>query len=224
MPAAFDLIAQAMQAHGKLGTIHAGCILLGLEQAALLERARLAVLAFGHIEDDGMGVKLRRSITVNRAGSVMLEGGRNKLASRLRCMDVADTRLRVTLQFSKCNADAFPVRLPDTLIASYKGGEGDGLRRGECSIPSRAVLHAGDFLAVLVFVGARWLMLDELQAAFRMLAFTQAGEVLGAAFAIETPLLRELSLPLVMRLFVAAPVVLLFGGKLAGVIRPRLAR
>ena len=95
-------------------------------------------------------------------------------------MDVADARLRVTLQFSKSNADTFTVRLPDTVIASYKGGKRNGLWCGECGIPSRAVLHAGDFLAVLVFVSARWLMLDELQAAFRMLAFSQAGEVIPA--------------------------------------------
>jgi hypothetical protein len=71
-------------------------------------------------------------------------------------------RLRVTLQFSKRDADTFTVRLADTIIASYKGSKRNGLRRGECGIPSRAVLHAGDFLALLVFVGARWLMLDEL--------------------------------------------------------------
>ena len=34
--AAFDLIAQPLQANGKLGTIHAGRILLRLEKAALL--------------------------------------------------------------------------------------------------------------------------------------------------------------------------------------------
>ena len=67
-------------------------------------------------------------------------------------------------------------------------------------------------------------MLDELHAALRMLAFTQAGEMLGADFAMQTPLLREPALPLAMRLLVTAPVVLLFGSKLAGVIRSRLAR
>ena len=57
-----------------------------------------------------------------------------------------------------------------------------------------------------------------------MLAFTQAGEVLGADFAMQTPLLRKSALPLAMRLLVTAPVVLLFGSELAGVIRSRLAR
>jgi len=42
-----------------------------------------------------------------------------------------------------------------------------------------------------------------------MLAFAQAGEVLGADFAMQTPLLRKPALPLAMSLLVAAPVVLL---------------
>jgi len=67
------------------------------------------------------------------------------------------------------------------------------------------------------------LVLDELRAALRMLAFTQAGEVLGAHFAMQTPLLRKPALPLTMSLLVAAPVVLLFRGELARVIRAGLS-
>ena len=171
-----------------------------------------------------MGVKLRRSIAVHRTGGVMLECRRDELAGRLRCMDVADTGLRVSLQFSKSDADAFAVRLAHTLITAHKGGERDGLRRGECSIPTGAVFHAGDLLAVFVFVGSGRLVFDELHAALRMLAFAQTGEVLGADFTMQTPLLRKPALPLTMRLLVAAPVVLLFRSELAGVIRARLAR
>src|SRR5580658_2018528 len=90
MFAAFYLVAQAMQSHGKFGTVHAGRIVLRLEETALLKSTGLAVLAFGHIEDDSMSVKLRRGISLNRAGSVMLEGGRDELPGRLRSMDVAD--------------------------------------------------------------------------------------------------------------------------------------
>jgi hypothetical protein len=67
-------------------------------------------------------------------------------------------------------------------------------------------------------------MLDELDGVLGMLAFAQAGEMLGGDFAMQTPLLREPALPLAMRLLVTAPVVLFFGGELAGVIHPRLAR
>ena len=62
MLAALNLVAQTMQSHGKFGTVHAGRILLRLEEAALLKSAGLAVLAFGHIEDDSMSVELWRSI------------------------------------------------------------------------------------------------------------------------------------------------------------------
>jgi hypothetical protein len=72
-----------------------------------------------------MSVKLRRGIAIHRAGGVMLEGRGNELAGRLRCMDVADARLRVSLQFSESDADAFTVRLPHTIIAAHKGGERD---------------------------------------------------------------------------------------------------
>ena len=193
-------------------------------RAALLKGACLAVLAFGHIEDDGMSVKLRRGIAVDRAGGVMLEGGRDELAGRLRCMDVADTRLRVSLQFSKRNADAFAVRLAHTLIAAHKGGERDGLRCGECRIPTGAMFHAGDFLAIFVFVGASGLVLDQLHAALRMLAFAQAGKVFGANFTLQAPLLRKPALPFTMGLLVTAPVVLLFRSELARVIRSCLSR
>jgi len=80
-----------------------------LEEASLLQRPRLAVLALGHIENDGMSMKLRRSIAIHRAGSVMLEGGGNELGRRLRRVDIADARLRIPLQFAKCYANTFAV-------------------------------------------------------------------------------------------------------------------
>src|SRR6202171_2870491 len=100
--AAFDFIAQPLQVHGKLGTVDTGRILLGLEKASFLKRPRLAALAFGHIENDGMSMKLRRSIPIHRAGSVMVEGGGNELGRCLRRVDIADPRLRVPLQFAEC--------------------------------------------------------------------------------------------------------------------------
>jgi len=59
-------MCQAMQPHGEFRTIHAGRILLRLEEAALLERAGLAILALGDIEDDSMSVKLRRGMGHHR--------------------------------------------------------------------------------------------------------------------------------------------------------------
>ena len=113
---------------------------------------------------DGVSVKLRRGVAVHRPGSVVLERGRNELARRLRRVNIADARLRVPLQFAKCDANAFAVRLPHALIATDKGGERNRLRRGERGIPSGPMLDAGDFLAVFVLVGSGGLVLDELRA------------------------------------------------------------
>src|SRR5260370_8067797 len=103
--AAFDLIAQPLQPHGKLGPVHARCILLRLKKASLLKRPRFAALAFGHIENDGMSMKLRRSIPIHRAGSVMLEAGGNDLGRRLLRVNIADARLPIPLQFATCRAN-----------------------------------------------------------------------------------------------------------------------
>src|ERR1035438_6209456 len=174
--AAFDLIAQPLQAHGELGTVNAGRILLRLEKAALLKRPRLAVLTFGQIENDSMRMKLRCGIPVHWTGSVMLEGGGNELGCRLRRVDIADARLRIPLQLFKRDAHTFAVCHTHTLIAAHQSGEGDGFRRGECCIPPGAMFDAGDFLAILVVVGLCRLVPDELRAAFRMLSFAQSSE------------------------------------------------
>src|SRR5580658_760164 len=223
MLAAFDLIAQTVKAHGKLGTIHAGRILLRLEKASLLQRPRLAVLALCHIENNGMSMKLRRSIAIHRAGSVMLEGGGDELGRRLGRVDVADPRLRIPLQFAKRDADTFAVRHTDTHIAAHKRGERDGFRGRECRIPPGAMFDAGYFRAVLVLVGSCRLVLDELRVAFRMLSYTQPSELFGLHAIAEPPLLGKPSLPLAMHLRVTAPVGLRLRHKLTRMVCPRLS-
>lgn len=86
------------------------------------------------------------------------------------------------------------------------------------------MFNAYNFLAALVLVGSGGLMLDKLRAAFWMLAFAETRKVLGSYQAFETPLPREATSPFTVHLRVAAPVVLFFRGKLARVIRLRLAR
>src|SRR5580658_1861151 len=169
--AAVDLVAESLQANRKVRTINAGRILLRLEKASLLKRPRLAALALGQIENDGMRVKLWCGIPIHRAGGIVLEGGSDELGRRLRRVDIADTRLRIPLQFAKRYTDALTVRLAHPLIAAHKRGQRDGFRRGECCIPPGSMFDAGDFLAVLVVVGLCRLVLDELRAACRMLSF-----------------------------------------------------
>ena len=88
-------------------------------ETSLLKRRRFAVLALGHIENDRMSMKLRRSVAIHRTGSVMLKGGGNESARRLGRVDIADVRLRKPLEFAKCYAHTFTVRLADTLIAAH---------------------------------------------------------------------------------------------------------
>ena len=174
--AAFDLIAQPLQAHGKLGTVDTGRILLRLEKTPLLQCPRLALLTFGQIENDSMRMKLRCGIPIHRTSSVMLEGGGNELGCRLRRVDIADTRLRVPLQLVKRHAHTFAVCHTHTFIAADKRGERNRFRRGECRVPPGAMFDASNFLTVLVVIRLCRLVPDELRAAFRMLSFAQPHE------------------------------------------------
>ncbi len=167
-------------------------------------------------------MKLRRSVAIHRTGSVMFEGGSNELACRLGRVDIADARLRVPLQFAKCYADALTVGHTNTLVAAHQRCERDGFRRGEGRIPPGAVFDAGDFLAVLVLVGPCRLVLNELRAVFRMLAFAQSSEFFDSNGTAQSPLQGKPSLPLAMHLRVTAPVVLLLRDKLARMVSPCL--
>ena len=85
------------------------------------------------------------------------------------------------------------------------------------------MLDAGYFPAKLAVVGLGRLMPDELRLGLRVLAFTEAGEVLRAAGSGKAPLSGKPALPFAMTLLVAAPVILLTRSKLPRVVRPRLA-
>jgi hypothetical protein len=66
-------------------------------------------------------------------------------------------------------------------------------------------------------------MPDELRLGLRVLAFTQAGEVLRANGSRKSPLSGKPALPFAMALLVAAPVILLTRCELPRVVCPRLA-
>ena len=144
-----------------------------------LDGARLAILALRDIEDDGVSMKLRRDIAINRAGSVVLEFRGDELARGLGRMIAADTRLRVAFELVEGGADALPVRLAHPLIAANEGGERDRFRSGKCRIPTGAVLHRLDGFPVriLVFVGSA--LANKLLAGCRVLALAELGKVLG---------------------------------------------
>ena len=163
-------------------------------------------------------MKLWRSISIYGTSGVMLEGCCDELACCLRRMDIADSRLRVAFQFMQRNANTFTMRFTHTFITTNKGCERYRLRCRERRIPSCAMFCAGDLLAILVFVGSRWLMLDELRSTLWMLTFAQSSKLLISDCAMQTPLTRKPSLPLAVSLLVAAPVVLLLRRELSRMV------
>ncbi len=139
MLAAFELIAEALQPHRKLGSVYRRRILLRLEQAALLQRARLPILPFGHIEDHSVSVKLRCSIAVYGTRGVMFEGSGDELTGGLRRMDVTNASLCVPFQLLQCHANTLAMRFAHAIIATHKGRKRNRLGCGERRIPPRSM-------------------------------------------------------------------------------------
>ena len=111
------------------------------------------------------------------------------------------------------------MRVAHAFIAAYQSRERNTLGCAERSVPSGAVLHGLHRLAVFVFVLERITMPNELLAGLRVLAIGEPGELFFGDFAGETPLRRQLALPLATYLIALGVVALLGGGELAAVIR-----
>ena len=80
---------------------HVFSILCGFEQTSRVQRSRLAVFALGHIENDGVGVELRRGVPVDGPRGVVLEGRGGEFAGQLRGVHVPESSLCVPLQFPR---------------------------------------------------------------------------------------------------------------------------
>ena len=139
----------------------------------------LAILALGHVEDDGMGMELRRNIAIHRAGGVMLEFGGDEFARGLRRMVPADAGLRVVFKLFKGSADALAVRLTHAVVAADKRSQRYRLGSGKGRIPPGAMLHCLDGLSIgiLVFIGGS--LANKLFAGLRVLALAELGKILG---------------------------------------------
>ncbi len=168
---AFDLIPEIFKARREFGSVHRGDVSLRDEDLVRLQGARLSVLALRDIEDDSVGMQLRRRVTVNGAGGVMLEGRSDKLACCFRRVNVPQACLREPLQFRQGHSRALPVGQSNPVVTAHKRGNRYGLRRGERGVPTGAVVNAGDFSAVLAFIASRNLVPDELRPGPGMLAF-----------------------------------------------------
>src|SRR5271169_1960020 len=136
-------------------------------------------LPLRHVEEYGMGMKLRRSIAIDGPRGVLLESGGDEFAGRLRGMDIADPRLRVSFKFMKRCAYTLPMGFPHSLIAAHESGKRYRLRRREGGVPPGAMLGAGHLSAKFAFIGSRNLMPHELLFGVRVLAFTQSRKVFG---------------------------------------------
>src|ERR1019366_9238622 len=182
-----------------------------------------AVLPLGHVEDHGMGMKLRCRVTIDRPRGIVLESGCDEFSGRLRGVHIADPRLRVPLKFLKRCANTLAMGFPHPVIAAHKRGERHRLRRRERGVPPGTMLGAGHFRAEFAFIGSRNLMPDKLLFGVRMLALTQPREVLGTNGTLQPPLLGKPALPFAVALLIAAPVVLFLRGKLTRMVSTYLA-
>ena len=93
-----EFVSQLRQSEHQ-GRLINGCRkLLAFKQTPGLQGSHRAVVSLGHVEDDGVCVKLWRRVSVHWTGRVMLERRRYKLAGGLSGMVAADTRLSVPLK------------------------------------------------------------------------------------------------------------------------------
>ena len=219
---ALDFVAQTLQPGSKLGPVDRRRECLRLEQTTLLQRVRVAVFALSHIENDNVGVELRRGVAVDRTGSVVLKGRRYELAGLLRLAHVPHARLGVPLELGQGYSNTLPMRLTHPLVAAHQRRQRNRLRRGDRRVPAGPVANRSDLLTVPVLIGSRRLVPDHLLLGEWVLAFAQPGEMLRADLALQTKLGGKLALPLAVTLLTSAPVVGLLGRKFTRVVRPCL--
>src|SRR5580658_1417829 len=165
-----------------------------------------------------MRVELRSSVAVHGTRRVMFERCGDELCCRLRRMNVADTRLRIPLQFAESHTHAFAVRFAHSKVSADECCKRDGLRRGEGCIPACAMFCARDLFAVLVFVSFRRLMPDELRAVVRMLTLAQSCKAICLNKTLQFPLRSKLSTPFAVHLVITAPVILPLGDEFTRVV------
>ena len=118
-----DLVTKLAKPVGQLRLINGGGELLRGEETLRLDGSRLAILPLGHVEDDCMGMKLRRNVTIDRAGGVVFKLRGDEFGRRLGRMISADASLRVHFE----------------LLQARHGRSRDGLYATLSSPPTSAV-------------------------------------------------------------------------------------
>src|ERR1017187_10014618 len=167
----------------------------------LLEGVGYAVCGFGDIEEGGVGVELRSSISLRGSGGVVLEGAGDPLGGGLGGSIATDARFDGALQVVEAFLDGFSVGLDDAVVVADEGGDGNGFGGAEGSVPAGAMcgrLVGGDTVP------------HELLAGVRVLTFGEALEVFGGDGAGEAHLFAQLAVPLAGDVIVLSIVGLLF--------------
>ena len=88
-----------------------------------LDRAKVPVLTFCDVENDGVRMQLRRHVSIHRAGSVMFKRRRDELRRRLRRVVPSDPRLCVLLELFQRHANALPMRVSHPVITTHQRRE-----------------------------------------------------------------------------------------------------
>src|SRR5271166_3495640 len=117
--ALLNFITQLFQTQRKLCSINGGRILLRAIQLMGLQCAGIAVFSLGDIEDDHMGVKLGRGISVHGTATVMLKFRGSPSASCFGLMVPTNARLNVAFQLVKRHADRFAVGHAHAFISAH---------------------------------------------------------------------------------------------------------
>jgi hypothetical protein len=85
-----------------------------------LQAARLTVLSLGHVEDDGMGMKLRCRVAIDGTRGIVLELSGGEFSCSLGGAVASDPRLGVPLKFRQGGCHRLPVGLADPVVATYQ--------------------------------------------------------------------------------------------------------
>src|SRR5208282_5235810 len=194
-PPGGDFVTELAQTVGQLGLIDGRGELLRGEETLRLDGARLAVVAFGDVENNCVCVELRRDIAIDRAGGIVLKLGGYKPACSLGRMITADAGLRVLFKLIESHADALPVRIANTLIAADKRSERDRFGGGKGRIPASPVLHRLDGLAVGISIFIRRSLSHKLLAGMWMLPLAEFREVFGRDSTGKAELAHHTALP-----------------------------
>jgi hypothetical protein len=219
-----QFVTELLDAPGKLGSIYSGPVLLGPIELLRLDCPEFPITRFRHVEENGMGVQLRRGVAVDRTRRVVLELRYRPIVRVLGSSVAPHTRLDVRLHLVDGDTNGLPMRLSHSLIASHKRGERHALWRGKRCVPSCSVAHRLDRLAVAGLVLVRKPLLDQLLAGAWMPAFGHPSEVVLTHLALQPEVRRKAALPLPANILVLRVIGLSAAGKFLRVIPLRLSR